>query len=121
MNRTALTEGLLKAVDDMDTDGFAGFLADDVSFRFGNADTVHGKAATREAVAGFFASVKSLHHELERVWDQEDAVICQGMVTYTRHDSTALKVPFVNVLILENDRIGEYLIYVDASQLYSAS
>lgn len=119
MNRTAMTKSLFAAVDGKDADAFVRFLADDVSFRFGNADPVHGKPATHEAVAGFFASIKGIRHELERVWNYEDAIICQGVVTYTRHDSTELKVPFVNVLGLRNELIGEYLVYVDASQLYS--
>lgn len=120
MNSTAFAESLLESVDGMDAGGFAGFLADDVTFRFGNAEEVRGKAATREVVAGFFASIKALHHELERVWSQDDAIICQGTVTYTRHDATTLQVPFVNVLILRNDLIAEYLIYVDASELYAS-
>lgn len=121
MNKNTLTDGLFTAVDGMDAEAFASFLADDVVFRFANADPVQGKEATREVVAGFFAAIKALHHDIDRVWEQDDAVICEGMVTYTRHDSTTLEVPFVIVLILAGGLIGEYLIYVDASELFPAA
>ncbi len=49
-----LTQQLFKAIDNRDTEAFLTFLADDVSFRFGNANTVSGKPAVAEAVDGFF-------------------------------------------------------------------
>ena len=44
-------------------------------------------------------------------------MICHGTVTYTRHDSSQLKVPFTNILKMDDKLIKEYLIYVDVSQL----
>ncbi len=110
---------LLHSIDNRDIDAFMTFLADDVVFRFGNADPVNGKAAVCEVVDGFFGSINSLHHDLERVWNEDDAIICHGNVTYTRHDLSTLRVPFANVLLIRDDLIAEYLIFVDTSELYS--
>ena len=115
------TTQLFQSVDNQDTEAFLAFLADDVLFRFGNADPVKGKAAVGEAVSAFFGSVKGLHHNLVSVWNEEDAVICHGTVTYTRHDATTLSVPFANVLVTSDNMIKEYLIFVDVSGLYNSA
>jgi ketosteroid isomerase-like protein len=117
IKREGWTRRLFESIDDTDVDGFAAFLADDVSFTFGNAPSVKGKAAVRDVVGGFFGSIKGLRHDLERVWDEEDTVICHGKVTYTRHDSSTLSVPFANILGVRGDLITEYLIFVDTSEL----
>ena len=109
---------LFQSIDNKDTETFLSFLADDVSFRFGNASPVTGKTAVGKAVSGFFSSIKAVHHELTASWKEADAVICHGMVTYTRHDSTGLSVPFANILIMDKAQIKNYMIFVDISDLY---
>ena len=43
---------LFQAIDRMDSDGLALFLANDATFQFGNAQPVKGKQNVRDAVAG---------------------------------------------------------------------
>ncbi|MFW2440702.1 MAG: nuclear transport factor 2 family protein [Arenicellales bacterium] len=112
---------LFQSIDNQDTEAFLAFLADDVKFRFGNADPVAGKAAVTEAVSGFFSSVKSINHKLAETLDDNGVVICHGMVTYTRHDSTTLSVPFANILAIENALISDYRIFADISDLFGSS
>ena len=111
---------LFQTIDTNDPDGFASFLTDDASFVFANAEPVRGKAAAREAVASFLASIQAIRHEVFHTLEQADLVMCHGTVTYTRHDSSQLKVPFANVFTMEGGLIRDYLIYVDASELYKA-
>ena len=118
-NSSNMTEHLFKSIDKQDAQAFQSHLTDDVKFRFGNAPVVEGKAAVGEAVSGFFSSVKSIHHKLTDVWQQQGVIICHGNVTYTRHDSTTLAIPFANILTLENDLIKDYLIFADTSKLYA--
>ena len=117
----AWTKQLFQNIDNMDTEGFTSFLADDVVFRFGNADPVTGKAAVRDIVDGFFSSINNLHHELERICNEEDTVVCHGFVTYTRHDQSTLRIPYANVMVLRDGQIVEYLIFNDTSELYRAA
>ena len=112
------TTQLFQAIDNQDTEGFVSFLDTNVVFRFGNADPVNGKAATGEVVGGFFGSIKGIKHELVNLWEIDDAVICHGMVTYTRHDSSKLSVPFANIFGMKGKLIKEYQIFVDVSELY---
>ncbi|UCD75963.1 MAG: nuclear transport factor 2 family protein [Phycisphaerales bacterium] len=118
MSRSDWVGQLLKTIDNMDAEAFAAFLAKDVSFRFGNAEPVAGKAAVREAVEGFFGSIKGMRHEVASVLADDDAVSFHGTVTYTRHDSSSLTVPFADFLSVRGELITEYLIFMDASQLH---
>ena len=113
-----MAQQLFQSIDNKDTETFLSFLADNVSFRFGNTGPISGKVATGEAVSGFFSSIQAVHHELAACWNEDDAVICHGTVTYTRHDSTTLSVPFANILVMHKNLIKDYLIFVDISDLY---
>ncbi len=115
---TLMTQQLFNSIDEKDTKAFLGFLTNDVKFRFGNAPVAEGYTAVGEAVGGFFSSIKSIQHELTDTWYREEVIICHGNVTYTRHDSTILRVPFANILTMENNLIKDYLIFVDISGLY---
>ncbi len=112
---------LFESIDQKDADSFATLLADDAVFKFGNGDPVNRKDAIRDAVAAFFSSIQAINHKIIDTWSHTDAVICHGYVTYTRHDSSQLTVPFANIFKMDDKLIKEYLIYVDTSKLYSES
>jgi ketosteroid isomerase-like protein len=112
--------GLFSAIDRRDAEGFAGFLAEDVVFRFGNASPVQGRAAAREAVAGFFGSIAAIQHALHDTWRCGDYVICRGVVSYTRLDDSILTVPFANIFGVREGKVREYDIYVDIGALFAA-
>ncbi len=109
---------LFHSIDTNDTDIFASFLTPDALFKFANQEPVIGKEAARQTVAEFLSSIQAIHHDVLDVWEKEGATACHGIVTYTRHDSSQLCVPFANVFKMQGNLIQEYLIYVDASQLY---
>ena len=109
---------LFLAIDAKDSTAFASFLAPDCRFRFGNLPVVAGAANIEDFVAGFFASLPALCHEVEASWSVPDGVVCHGQVTYTRQDGSTLSVPFANILKLGPAGIDEYLIFADTSQLY---
>lgn len=113
------TKQLFQAIDKMDTEAFLSFLAEDVLFRFGNAEPVKGKQAVGDVIRGFFSSIGGLRHVVLETWKQADTIICRGEVTYTRKDSSTLTVPFADFLRKKSgDGFKEYLIYADVSQLY---
>lgn len=90
---------LFHSIDTNDTHTFASFLTHDALFKFANQEPVVGKEAARQT--------------------KEGAIACHGIVTYTRHDSSQLRVPFANVFRMQGSLIQKYLIYVDASPLYA--
>ena len=118
MIKTDLMDGLFEAIDRSDAEKFSVFLADDVTFRFGNAAPVGGKAQVKEVVGGFFASIKTLRHQIHDTWSVNNAIVCHGMVTYTRHDGSTLTVQFANIFKMKGELIKDYLIFADTSELY---
>jgi ketosteroid isomerase-like protein len=110
---------LFAAIDGRDASAFAAFLAPDGEFRFGNAPPVVGRDAVRDAVAGFFAAIGGCSHRLLRTWQSEGAVACEGEVTYTRRDGSAVTLPFANVFVLRGREIASYRIYIDNAPLFA--
>jgi len=110
---------LFKAIDAKDVERFASFIAPDATFLFGNAPAVTGRPEIREAVAGFFASIRGLSHEVQGVAHEGSQVWSRGIVTYVRHDGSSLTAPFCNYFEMGNGGVRHYQIYVDASALYS--
>jgi ketosteroid isomerase-like protein len=110
---------LIAAIDARDADAFAAFIAGDGEFRFGNAAPVRGRAAIREAVAGFFKAIGGCRHRLLQTWTGPHTAVCEGEVTYTRLDGSTLTVPFVNVFELGRGGIRSYRIYIDNGPLFS--
>jgi hypothetical protein len=103
----------------MNAQKFVSYLTDDAQFKFGNNPASVGKASVREAVDGFFTTIKGLSHNIAGVWVHPDAVICQGEVTYTRTDDGKVTVPFADILGMEGDKVKDYLIYIDVAPLYA--
>jgi ketosteroid isomerase-like protein len=120
MAATFALEDLFRRIDAKDTARFLEFLSADVSFRFGNAPPVAGHAAVAQAVDGFFASVRALRHRLVDTWQRRDSLVCQGEVTYTRHDGSEITLPFANIFRLRDGLVHEYLIYADVAPLYAS-
>lgn len=111
--------GLFAAIDGKDAERFASFVAPDGVFLFGNAPPVAGRSAIRDAVAGFFASIRGLTHRVDDVSVDGPLVWSRGLVTYVRHDGSQLAVPFCNCFEMRGDLIARYQIFVDASALYA--
>ena len=114
-----LLQDLFATIDARDADGFAGFLTEDAVFRFGSAPPVQGRAAIRDAVAEFFATIAGLSHALTNSLAGEQSLICEGEVTYTRHDNSTVTLPFADAFELDDGRISHYKIYMDIGPLYA--
>ena len=121
MQQQSWVSELFRKIDSKDAEGFLSFLTPDARFRFGNATPLRGRQAIGEAVAAFFTTITASQHHLLRTWSIDDAVICQGEVTYTRRDHSTLTLPFVNIFRMQGAQINQYLIYVDLTPLYSSA
>jgi hypothetical protein len=112
-------ERLFSTVDAGDAAGFVKFLTPDAKFQFGNAPLVVGAEAIGAAVAGFFAAIAASRHRLLGTWNGAASTVCEGEVTYTRHDGSVISFPFVNVFELRGKKIAVYRIYIDNSSLFA--
>ena len=110
---------LFASIDAMDTEGFLSFIQEDATFRFGSSPPVAGHAGIGAAVGGFFSSIAALEHKIDRFITDGDAVVCEGEVTYTRHDGGTITLPFANVFEVNNELISLYRIYMDTGPLFA--
>lgn len=115
----ARLDDLFSAIDAKDTARFLTFLTGNASFRFGSAPPAVGSEAIREAVDGFFSTIAASSHALTAIIREGDTLICEGEVTYTRHDDTTITLPFANIFELHGLLISSYKIYADAGPLYA--
>lgn len=110
-------QNLYQIVDNRDSAALGDYLADDLVFKLGNLEAIHGKEAVLVANEGFFQSIAKMIHTIEVVWSRGCNIICAGSVEYTRHDNTNLTIPFSTILTLNDDLITNYQIYADVSPL----
>ena len=113
------TGSLFAAIDANDAAAFVGHLTDDAVFRFGSAPPVRGRANVQAAVDGFFGTIAGCSHNVQNVLSGGSTQICEGEVTYRRHNGTETTLPFVDVFEFEGDLIAQYKIYMDISPLYA--
>lgn len=118
-NVRVFAESVFSAIDGQNSAEFVAFLDPDAVFIFGNAPSVHGSAAIREAADRFFDAIAELHHELDQIWQVNDVIICRLSVTYTTHDGRVLQLPAATIWQLAGDKITDYRIYIDNSPLFA--
>jgi hypothetical protein len=110
---------LFADIDSMEPDRFAAHLANDVSFRFGNAEPVHGRDNVRDAWASFCETVDGVSHELVEQFEAGNAVIAESNVTYTRRDGDKVTVPAVTIYRSSGALIDDYRVFIDLAPLFS--
>lgn len=113
------TGGLFAAIDAKDGAAFVAYLTENAIFRFGSAPPVQGRDAIQAAVEGFFATIAGCSHSVDNKLRQGTTVVCEGIVTYTRHDGSEIELPFTDVFEYEGILIAHYKIYMDVAPLYA--
>ena len=106
-------------IDAFDPDKFVAHLTPDARFRFGNADPVTGRAAVKEAVAGFFSTIDGLTHHILNSWDSGDTTIVQIDVEYKRKDGKTVTTPNADILVFDGDLVRDWQIYIDVAPVFA--
>jgi len=109
---------MYKAIDAKSGAGMCEFVTEDATFKFANLPAVEGKNNILAFLDGFFQSIKAIRHTNIQYRNSGNEWFANGTVTYTRHNDTTLAVPFAVLLNMRENLIKDYLIYVDASELY---
>ena len=117
MNATQFVKSLYANVDSKNLNGLAGMLDEEVRFKFANHDAVNGMEDTLQANEGFFSSINSMRHSFNGIWQQGDTIICNGQVHYVRLNGSECSAEFATILTIRNEKITNYLIYADVSEL----
>jgi ketosteroid isomerase-like protein len=111
---------LFAATDAKDVVANAAYVADDIELRFGNNEPVVGKAAYEAMSKEFYASLKSLRHEIHSLWTEDDDVVITEMtVHYERLDGRQLSLPCANVFRLRDGLVADYRIFMDINPVFA--
>jgi ketosteroid isomerase-like protein len=111
---------LFAAIDTLEPAAPLEHVADEIVFRFGNADPVVGKRDFADAGVQFFGSLAAIRHDMLSIWEPEDDVVVTEMdVTYGRHDGSTVKLPCCNVFRLRDGLIATYTIYMDIGPVFA--
>ena len=112
---------LFEAVDDKDTAYYLGHhFADDVTFRFGNADVVEGRPAVVATCETFLAGIAGIRHEIEQLWQVDaDRVVAVMTVHYEKLDGGRLSLPCANTFRVRDDEVSDYRIYMDITPVFA--
>ena len=113
------TGGMFAAIDTKGGAAFVSFLTEDAVFRFGSAPPVQGRDAIQAAVEGFFTTIAGCAHNIIRTLGEDDTLVCEGVVTYTRHDGSEIALPFTDVFEYEGSLVAHYKIYIDIGPLFA--
>lgn len=113
------TGGMFAAIDAKDGAAFVSYLTEDAVFRFGSAPPVQGRDAIQASVDGFFTMIAGCSHAITNTLRQDDTLVCEGVVTYTRHDGSEIALPFTDVFEYEGSLIAHYKIYLDIGPLFA--
>ena len=116
---TTYNASMFANIDRLDARAFASHLNEDCVLRFGNADEVRGRGAIEEAIAGFFATIDGLHHDVLQTWTVDDTTILQLDVTYDRKDGKQVTIPVVTIYKEDDRGIRDYRIYIDVAPVYA--
>jgi ketosteroid isomerase-like protein len=111
-----LIRTLIQAVDNADHDTIAACTANDVHFRFGNAQPTNSQKELLAAAGSFRGGVTDLRHTILNMWQVDgDTVIATMDVYYRRLDGSELNLPCCNIFRVLDGLVANYLIYMDVT------
>lgn len=116
-----LVAAFYETVDGMDSDGLRPLLCDDCRFRVANAPGIVGRDAVIEGNRAMTSKFAALSHDIVGIGSGGgDRVFVECWVTYTMHDSTTHRLPFVTIFEQRGGLIADVMIFGDMSPLRSA-
>jgi ketosteroid isomerase-like protein len=118
MEAKTFVQDMYRIVDAKDARCLAALMTENGIFRFANQAAVQGREAIIAYLGNFYRSIADIAHDRIEDWQTGDTRFATGWVKYTRHDRSELSVPFSVLLRMKGELISEYLIFVDASELY---
>ena len=121
MDREPWIREMFAALDRGSVPALFPYLHDDVTWRFASYPVGKGRESFAAAWSAMSGQIKALEHVVHQVWSAGDSIFCRGDVSYHLTDAPTVTVPFANIFRLRDDKISEYLIYVDASAVLGAA
>ena len=114
---TDLVKRLFARGEAFDSKGFIDFFTDTPIYQFGNMEPCLNKEAIEKSVDAFFSQISALYHDIKMTWEVGDIVFVEMDVIYWRKDESVVKLPCFDILRLQDNKLAELRIFMDASPL----
>lgn len=101
-------------MDDLRFQDVAEFLHDDCRNLYPMGTTVAGRDNILARARKALGALKGIRHELRGAWEEGEELIFELEVTYWRSDGETIVRPGMGVFVLEDGRIREQRLFVDA-------
>ncbi len=114
-------ETLFGSMIKQDFDTFATCLTDDIFYRVGSSEPIHGKQGVIDFLKSFYTQVQMQVPETRQVIElpEKDQVIFEFETNYLRlKDNKVIHFACTDVMRMAGDKIKEWRVYVDISPLY---
>ncbi len=90
---------------------------DDSTFRFGNAPAAKGPQEILEALNNFYQLIKSMEHVNTGLWLGDKSGVFEAQVHFEKKSGKKVMIPAVSIMRLENDKVKDFRMVMDASPL----
>ncbi len=110
----------LNAMDNLDIDNYATFLADDCEMQFGNNPLVKGKKNIVESLTAFWSTIDSDEHNLQNIFGDDRNFVLEAFNTFKCKDDRTVTIPAV--AITEKNEAGLVIsvrLFMDTSPLFT--
>ena len=107
--------------DAKDLEGFLDRFTDDVWIRFGNAPSLMGKHAARDAFQELFDRVGKTVHRVGHLWSDDEQFGLQSDVEITRADGTTIQLPLFIVWRMRGERASSCQVYGDLAPAFEGT
>lgn len=118
--REEWAQRVFQTIDAMDAPGFAAYFTPGGSFRMANIPAFVGRKAIEEFVAGFFAALAGLSHNITGLWEGPETLISEGVVSYKTKGGETIDIGYFGVMEFEGDLMRDYRAYLDPAPLNAA-
>ena len=113
-------ETLFASMIAQDWETFRSCLTDDVMYRVGSTEPVHGPDAVVDFLQSFYTQVQMQEPDIRQILEPENQVIFEFEAHYLRlKDNKQLNFACTDILRMSGDKIKEWRVYVDISPLYA--
>lgn len=120
MSNSDIVRRAFAAVEANDVDTYVSFFTDDAVYQAANFPPVVGPEGIRQFAVPVMETFSSVTHEIKAMWEPErDVVVAEVELTYNRKDGKVVKLPCLDVVRLEGDKIKSLQAYLDISPAFA--
>lgn len=110
----------LNAMDKLDIDACAAYLAEDCELQFGNNSIVRNKNNVVEALKAFWATIGGDEHNLQNIFGNDNNFVLEALNTFKLKDGRTVTVPAVAITEKNSEGlVTSVRLFMDVAPLFA--